>query len=71
MKNNRIQESVPNNSVTKVVELMDPQLRILKEEVVSNLFSRSEVEAILDVNWLHKQRRIGRSGVASPRGSIK
>lgn len=49
LKNNKIQESVRNHNVDKVVDLIDPILRQWKERIITSTFVSGEIEAILNI----------------------
>ncbi|MBA0776681.1 hypothetical protein Gotri_011646 [Gossypium trilobum] len=46
----KIRETVRNNSYEKVADLIDPNLIIWKEDVITSLFSREETNAILSTS---------------------
>ncbi|MBA0712577.1 hypothetical protein Golax_011669, partial [Gossypium laxum] len=48
LKNHKIQESVRNHNLDKVVDLIDPILRQWKERIITSMFVRGEAEAILN-----------------------
>ncbi|MBA0683560.1 hypothetical protein Goari_025208 [Gossypium aridum] len=48
LKNHKIQESVRNHNLDKVVDLIDPILRQWKERIITSTFVRGEAEAILN-----------------------
>ncbi|MBA0799813.1 hypothetical protein Gohar_010302 [Gossypium harknessii] len=48
LKNHKIQESVRNHNLDKVVDLIDPILRQWKEGIITSTFVRGKAEAILN-----------------------
>ncbi|MBA0732790.1 hypothetical protein Gogos_016856 [Gossypium gossypioides] len=68
LEKKRIQESVRNNSVNKVVDLIDSNSGQWKEETITRLFTNVEADAILNIPLAKHPREDSRVWSGEPTG---